>query len=67
MTAYAPPLQDLDFLLHDVLAVSESGIPGYDELDRGFTSAVFEEAGKIARDVLAPLNRTGDEEGCRSS
>ncbi len=65
MAAYAPPLQDLDFILHDVLAVQESGIPGYDELDRDFTAAILEEAGKIARDALAPLNAVGDTQGCR--
>ncbi len=65
MAAYAPPLQDMDFILHDVLAVKESGIPGYDELDRDFTAAILEEAGKIARDALAPLNAVGDTQGCR--
>ena len=65
MAAYAPPLRDLDFLMHDVLRVSEAPIPGYDELDRDTTQAVLEEAGKLARDVLAPLNAVGDREGCR--
>ena len=65
MAAYTPPLRDMDFVLHDVLAVSESEIPGYAELDRDFTAAILEEAGKICRDVLAPLNAVGDREGCR--
>jgi alkylation response protein AidB-like acyl-CoA dehydrogenase len=65
MAAYAPPLRDLDFVLHDVLCVTEMPIPGYDELDRDTTAAVLEEAGKIARDVLAPLNAVGDRQGCR--
>ena len=47
-------------------AVSETPIPGYAELDRDTTAAVLEEAGKIARDVLAPLNAVGDREGCRA-
>jgi len=64
MPSYTPPTQDLQFLLHDVLRVSEQSIPGYDELDRDFTGAVLEEAGKIARDVLQPLNHVGDVEGC---
>jgi alkylation response protein AidB-like acyl-CoA dehydrogenase len=55
----------MNFVLHDVLEVEKSPIPGYAELDRGFTAAILEEAGKIARDVLAPLNATGDREGCR--
>ncbi len=64
MATFTPPLDDLDFLLHDVLAVQDADIPGYSELDRDFTAAILEEAGKIARDVLAPLNAVGDREGC---
>ena len=64
MTIYVAPVKDLQFLLHDVLKASEAGIPGYDDLDRGFTGAVLEEAGKLASDVLAPLNAVGDREGC---
>jgi acyl-CoA dehydrogenase len=65
MPTYTPPTKDLQFLLHEVFKVSEQTIPGYAELDRDFTAAVFEEAGKIASEVLAPLNKVGDAEGCR--
>ena len=64
MPSYAAPVKDMQFVLHDMLNVTETGIPGYDDLDAGFTAAVLEEAGKLARDVLAPLNRVGDVEGC---
>lgn len=64
MATYTPPVKDQQFILHDVLKVSESGIPGYDELDRDFTQAVLDEAGKIAANVLQPLNKVGDEQGC---
>ncbi len=65
MPVYNAPAKDMHYLLHDVLKVSEAGIPGYEELEPDFTSAVLEEAGKLARDVLAPLNAVGDREGCR--
>ncbi|MBB5516086.1 alkylation response protein AidB-like acyl-CoA dehydrogenase [Rubricella aquisinus] len=65
MPSYTPPTKDLSFVLHDVLKVDQSDVPGYDELDRDFTSAILEEAGKISRDVLAPLNVVGDTEGCK--
>lgn len=65
MSAYDPPLRDLEFILHDMLAVQESPIPGFADLDRDFTAAILGEAGRIARDVLAPLVATGDREGCR--
>ena len=64
MPTYTPPTRDADFVIQDVLRVTTQDIPGYDELDRDFTSAVLEEAGKIARDVLQPLNKTGDAQGC---
>jgi len=65
MPTYTPPTRDMQFVLHDVLEISGSAIPGYDELDRDFTAAILGEAGKIASEVLAPLNPVGDREGCR--
>ncbi|MDF0600355.1 acyl-CoA dehydrogenase C-terminal domain-containing protein [Psychromarinibacter sp. C21-152] len=64
MPSYTPPLKDQQFLLHDVLKVSEADIDGYSELDRQFTGAVLEEAGKLAAEVLQPLNAVGDRQGC---
>ena len=64
MPTYTPPTKDMQFVLHDVLNVSDSDIPGYDELDRAFTAAVLDEAGKLASEVLAPLNPVGDTQGC---
>jgi alkylation response protein AidB-like acyl-CoA dehydrogenase len=64
MTSYIAPVKDMQFLLHDVLGVPGCDIPGYADLDAGFTAAVLDEAGKVARDVLAPLNAVGDREGC---
>ncbi|MEM9499555.1 MAG: acyl-CoA dehydrogenase C-terminal domain-containing protein [Pseudomonadota bacterium] len=64
MPTYTAPTQDTQFILHEVLRVSEAATPGYSELDRDFTNAVLEEAGKIASEVLAPLNPVGDTEGC---
>ncbi|MEJ2028697.1 MAG: acyl-CoA dehydrogenase C-terminal domain-containing protein [Maritimibacter sp.] len=64
MPSYTAPTRDMAFLLHDVLKVQDSDIPGYDELDRDITSAVLEEAGKLTSELLAPLNAVGDKEGC---
>ena len=64
MPAYTPPVRDQQFLLHDLFKVGESDIPGYRDLDRSFTAAVLEEAGKIAANVLQPLNVVGDTQGC---
>ena len=64
MPSYTAPTQDYRFLLHDLLQIEHSDIPGYDELDPDFTGAILEEAGKVASEVLAPLNVTGDLQGC---
>ncbi|MCB4379455.1 acyl-CoA dehydrogenase [Synechococcus sp. MU1644] len=65
MPSYTPPTKDMQFILHDVLNVTGADIPGYDELEADFTSAILDEAGKLTSEVLAPLNVVGDKEGCR--
>ncbi|MDG1407941.1 MAG: acyl-CoA dehydrogenase C-terminal domain-containing protein [Octadecabacter sp.] len=64
MPTFTAPTKDQQFILHDVLTISEMAIPGYGDLDRDFTDAVLTEAGKLASEVLAPLNMVGDKEGC---
>ncbi len=64
MPTYTAPTKDMQFVLHDVLKITESDIPGYDELERDFTNAVLEESGKICSEVLTPLNAVGDTQGC---
>ncbi len=57
--------RDYKFLLHDVMDIENMEIEGYGDLDEGFTTAILEEGYKIARDELAPINLSGDREGCR--
>ena len=64
MPPYSAPVQDMQFVLHDVLGVPSQDIAGYSDLEPSFTAAVLDEAGKVARDILAPLNASGDREGC---
>jgi alkylation response protein AidB-like acyl-CoA dehydrogenase len=64
MPTYTAPIRDMQFVLQDVLNVSAGATPGYADLEASFTGAVLEEAGKLASDVLAPLNASGDREGC---
>ncbi len=60
MPLYQPPLEDLSFVLHDVLRID--GLAG---VDGELIDAVLEGAGRFAVDVLAPINASGDEEGSR--
>jgi len=65
MPDFNAPVRDLEFVLHEVLDVEHAGIEGYDALEPDLTRAILDEAGKLARDVLAPLNPVGDQQGCQ--
>jgi alkylation response protein AidB-like acyl-CoA dehydrogenase len=66
MAQYNPPLRDMQFVLHEVLGVGDTlkAMPKHAEIDADTINAVLEEGGKFASQVLFPLNRIGDEEGC---
>jgi len=66
MTEFKPPLQDMSFLLKNVFDVQQlwQGIDALAEaVDVDTAEAILEEAGKLASGLIAPLNRSGDEEG----
>ncbi len=65
MITYKTPVDEYNFLLHDFLKISQQNIPSFNELNEDFTSDIFKMAGKLASEVLLPINRTGDLEGCR--
>ena len=65
MPKYTAPLNDISFVLHEVLKVTEQDIPGFDELEPELTGAILEEAGKLAANVYAPINLSGDQQGCK--
>ena len=65
MHSYQPPLEDFNFILHDFLKIEKEDIKGYNELLPEFTKTIFEEAGKLASEVISPSNRDGDEQGCK--
>jgi hypothetical protein len=66
MAHYTPPLRDMQFVLHEVLNVVDELklLPRHAEIDAATIDAVVEEGGKFASEVLAPLNLSGDIEGC---
>lgn len=66
MPTYKAPLDDVRFLLNEVLHVEElSQLPGYEEATPDLLMSVLEEGGRLCEEVLQPLNQTGDAEGCR--
>jgi alkylation response protein AidB-like acyl-CoA dehydrogenase len=65
MAVYKAPVKDIAFVLNEVLDVSSlAKLPGYEDATPDTIQAIVEEAGKLCENVLFPLNRTGDEEGC---
>ena len=65
MQVYDAPLRDMRFVLHELHQDDGFGdIPALAEFTPDLTDAILEEAARVAREVLLPLNRTGDEEGC---
>ena len=66
MPAYTPPLRDMQFVMHELLKVTDAfkAMPRHAEVDVDTVNAVLEEGGKFAAEVLFPLNVSGDTEGC---
>ena len=66
MAQYTPPLRDMQFVLHELLKVTDTfkTLPPHAEVDVDTINAVLEEGGKFASEVLVPLNATGDAQGC---
>lgn len=66
MPTYRAPLRDTKFLLHEVLNVAQySDLPVFQDADAELIDAVLGEGAKFAEEVLTPLNRVGDEHGCK--
>ncbi|HEV2541529.1 MAG TPA: acyl-CoA dehydrogenase C-terminal domain-containing protein [Methylobacterium sp.] len=65
MPSYRAPVEDTLFLLNDVLAIHRyDNLPGFSEASPDVVEAVLNEGGKLASEILAPLNLSGDQEGC---
>ena len=65
MPEYKAPLRDMHFVMDEVLDFAASyEAYGLEDASPDLVNAILEEGGKFAGEVLAPLNRTGDEEGC---
>ncbi len=66
MVRYTPPLRDMRFVyeeLHGCGALADW--PGFEDYTPDLVESVIAEAGRFCAEVLAPINRSGDEEGCR--
>ena len=66
MPTYKAPLRDIRFVIDEVLdtAALYRSLPGYEHATPDLMHAIIEQGAKFAENVLAPLNQSGDEEGC---
>ena len=65
MPTYRAPTKDMNFILNEVLNISKhSNLPGYADATPDLVAAILEEGAKVCENELAPLNLSGDQEGC---
>ena len=65
MPTYKAPVDDALFLLNDVFHLERYGnLPGFAEASPDTVEAILREAAKFTEEVLSPLNRIGDKQGC---
>ncbi|UTD26659.1 acyl-CoA dehydrogenase C-terminal domain-containing protein [Bradyrhizobium sp. WD16] len=66
MPSYRAPLEDVKFLLDDVFHFDRyNNLPGFSDASADVRDAILSEAAKFSEEVLQPLNRVGDLEGCK--
>ena len=64
MSDYSAPTKDMRFVLNHIAGLGElASFEAYREATPDLVDAVLEEAGKLARDIIAPLNTVGDTQG----
>jgi len=65
MPIYRAPTRDTRFVVNELLKLDSYGnLPGFEAADRDTTDTVIDEAGRFIAEVVAPLNLSGDQEGC---
>lgn len=65
MSEYSAPVADIAFTIEALIGLETiAELPGHEEVTADLVTSILAEAGKFAEEVLAPINRTGDLQGC---
>ncbi|QEN89541.1 acyl-CoA dehydrogenase [Labrys sp. KNU-23] len=65
MPSYKAPVEDVMFLLNDVLDINKyNNLPGFEDVSPETVGAILGEGAKMCEELLQPLNASGDREGC---
>jgi acyl-CoA dehydrogenase len=65
MPSYKAPVEDTLFLLNDVFGIQRySNLPGFSDIS-DMLEPIIEEGAKVCEEAFAPLNLSGDKEGCK--
>lgn len=68
MSDYKAPLRDIEFVVNEVAKLSEIlSLPSFSDFDTDIVKAVLAEGGRLAEEVLGPINREGDLQGAKWS
>ena len=66
MPSYIPPIEDILFTLNSIIGLEQmASLPGHADVTQETVQSILTEAGHVATDILAPLNRAGDLDGAR--
>lgn len=66
MPSYNPPIRDMKFIVHELWDIQKllNTLPAFNNVDYELIDPIIEEAARICRDVIFPINYPGDKQGC---